>query len=369
MKITVDQAALADAAQWCSRALAARPAVPVLAGIRLDAAGPELTLSAFDYDTSATAVVTIAPGEDGSVLLPGRLLAEITRSLPGRPVTLESDGARVAVTCGPARFALACLPLEEYPSLPDMPEPAGTIGSAALAGAVARVAVAAASDDTLPVLTAVLVELPGDGAPMTLAATDRYRLAVAEAAGWARTDGGVNDVVLVPARALMAAARAMAAGDVVTVSVGDGLAGFAGAGMSMVCRQIAGEFPSFRKLMPSSFAAYGVTDRAGLAEAARRAALVTAPKAPVRLTFSPGMVSLDAGSDGESSAAEALDAEWTGDGEVTVGFQPEYLLDGLAGMGDGPVSMGVNDPGKAVLLTGDGAPGFRYLMMPVRAAA
>ena len=152
MKIEVERDVLAEAVAWTARALPTRPAVPVLAGMRLQA-DTELTLSSFDYDVSAQARVPVAAAEDGVALVPGRLLAEITRSLPARPVEISSDGARTTLTCGSATFSLLTMPAEDYPTLPEMPAPAGTIGSDAFASAVGQSAAAAGRDDTLPALT------------------------------------------------------------------------------------------------------------------------------------------------------------------------------------------------------------------------
>ena len=175
MKFRVEHDTLADAVAWVARALPSRPVVPVLSGMRLDA-GDGLTLSCFDYELSATAHLPADVVQAGTALVPGRLLAEITRSLPGQPAEFRSDGEEVTLACGSAEFALVSLPTAEYPALPPAPPLAGTIDGGELAAAVAQVLPAASRDDTLPMLTAVCLDIRG--AVMTLAATDRYRLAV-----------------------------------------------------------------------------------------------------------------------------------------------------------------------------------------------
>ena len=135
-------------------------------------------MSSFDYDVSAQASIPVAAEEEGTALVSGRLLAEITRSLPARPVQISSDGTRATLTCGSATFTLLTMPSEDYPSLPGMPPVAGSIGSDAFASAVTQSATAAARDDTLPGLTGVRMEIENDA--LTLVSTDRYRLAVRE---------------------------------------------------------------------------------------------------------------------------------------------------------------------------------------------
>ncbi len=157
MQIQVERDVFAEAVAWTARALPARPTVPVLAGMRLHAAGEELTLSSFDYDVSALAKLPVDTQTAGSALVSGRLLAEISRNLPARPVQIHTDGGRAVLTCGSATFNLLTMPEDEYPALPEMPPAAGTVGSDAFATAVMQTAVAAGRDDTLPSLTGVRI--------------------------------------------------------------------------------------------------------------------------------------------------------------------------------------------------------------------
>ena len=176
MKFQVERDVLAEAVGWASRALPSRPVIPVLSGLLLEAAADGLTLSCFDYEVSARVEVAAEVAEPGTVLVPGRLLAEITRSLPSLPVEFADDPEGVGLTCGSASFTLVTLPLEEYPDLPELPQVAGTVDGGMLAAAIGQVAPAASRDDTLPMLTGVNIEVEGE--TMTLVATDRYRLAV-----------------------------------------------------------------------------------------------------------------------------------------------------------------------------------------------
>jgi len=393
VKISVERDALADAVAWTARALPARPAVPVLAGMRL-AAGEELTLSSFDYDLSAQASVPVAAEEEGTVLVSGRLLAEITRSLPARPVQITADGSRATLTCGSATFTLLTMPVEDYPTLPDMPPPAGSIGSDAFASAVTQSATAASRDDTLPGLTGVRIEIEGD--TLTLVSTDRYRLAVRELR-WNPVRPGLSASVLVPARALIDTARSLTSGAEVLIALalpgeagqgGDGMIGFEGAGRRTTTRLLGGEFPPYRSLLPGYASAVGELATAPFSEAVKRVALVAERNTALRLSFAPGQVVLEAGTGDEAQAVEVLEAgfEFTGypDGEqpdtsqpgaftqegLEVAFNPQYLLDGLAAIDSDTARVAFTKPGKAVLLTGkpgpDGSTDYRYLLMPIR---
>ena len=374
MKIRVERDTLADAVAWAARILPQKTQLPVLAGLRLDAGTDGgLRLSGFDYEVSAEAELDVAVAEAGAVLVPGRLLADITRSLPAQPVDLATEGARVQLTCGSARFTLPTLPLDEYPTLPSMPEVAGTIGSDAFAAAVSSVAIAAGRDDTLPVLTGIRVEL--DGEEVTLAATDRYRLAV-RTLRWQPADPGLQATALVPARTLAEAAKSLTAGAEVTLALasggtGEGLLGLTGSTRRTTTRLLDGEFPNYRSLLPDSSSATATVDTASLTEAVRRVSLVASRTSPVRLSFSAEGVVLEAGGLDEAEAAEALPATFDGEA-LTIAFNPAYLLDGLGAIDSDEATLSFTGPTKPAVLTGkagdDSSGDYRYLLMPVRLA-
>ena len=377
MKIQVERDALADAVAWTARALPARPTVPVLAGMRLHA-GADLTLSSFDYDVSAQATVPVVTEEEGSALVSGRLLAEISRSLPARPVQITSEGGKAVLSCGSATFTLLTMPEEEYPALPTMPQAAGTVGSDAFASAVSQSATAAGRDDTLPALTGVRIEIEGD--TLTLISTDRYRLAVRELR-WSPVRPGLSAAVLVPARALAETARSLTSGAEVSIAlalpgdapdggvVGDGMIGFEGGGRQTTTRLLGGEFPRYQALLPSHASSAAELPTPALAEAVKRVALVAERNSAVRLAFSTGQLVLEAGSGEEAQAVELLEAGYEGD-DLAIAFNPQYLLDGHTAIDSDTVRMSFTEPGKPALITGkpapDGEPDYRYLLMPIR---
>ena len=374
MKIRIERDPLADAVAWAARILPQKSQLPVLSGLRLDAdTSGALKLSGFDYEVSAEAEIDVTVAEAGSVLVPGRLLADITRSLPGQPVDIATDGSRVQVSCGSARFTLPTLPLDEYPTLPDMPEVAGTLGSDAFAAAVTSVAVAAGRDDTLPVLTGIRIEI--DGEDVTLAATDRYRLAV-RTLRWQPADPSLQATALVPARTLAEAAKSLTAGAEVTLALaagtsGEGMFGLAGTTRRTTTRLLDGEFPKYRSLLPDSAAATASIDTNALTEAVRRVSLVASRTSPVRLSFSVDGLVLEAGGLDEAEAAESLPASFEGE-PLTIAFNPAYLLDGLGAIDSDEARLSFTASTKPAVLTGkaseDGAGDYRYLLMPVRLA-
>jgi len=372
VKLQVERDPLAEAVAWTARALPTRPTAPVLAGMRLQA-GSELTLSTFDYEVSAQATVPVSADEPGTVLVSGRLLAEIVRSLPAKPVDITTEGTRATVRCGSATFTLMLLPAEEYPTLPDMPETIGTVGADAFASAIGQVAIAAGRDDTLPALTGVRVEINDD--TLTLVATDRYRLAVRELR-WTPRAPGLSTALLVPARVLGDTARALTSGAEVSVALAasegtsnDGMIGFEGAGRRTTTRLLSGEFPRYQSLLPSEFSAVAELSAAQFSDAVKRVALVAERNTPVRLTFGTGQVLLEAGTGDEAQASEAIEASFEGD-EMQIAFNPQYLIDGIGAIDSDIARVSFTTPTRPAVITGKGEaqPDYRYVLMPIRSA-
>jgi DNA polymerase-3 subunit beta len=383
MKFTVERDALAEAVAWTARALPARPVVPVLTGLLLTAGQRDgagfLTLSCFDYEVSARVLVPAEVAEPGTVLVPGRLLVEIVRALPGHPVDVADDPDGVSVTCGDAAFMLTPLPLAEYPDLPELPQLAGTADGGALAAAIGQVTPAASRDDTLPVLTAVSLEL--DGPSMTLAATDRYRLAVRNL-DWNPAPGAAGPgplTLLVPARTLGDAARMMSHGAQARVMLSasqaaEAMIGFEAGERRLTTRLLAGEFIKYKSRFPAEFGCTAVLPAEAFAGAVRRVALVAERGTPVQLSFAPGRVTVGAATQGQARARETVAAVFAGD-QPSIAFNPQYLLDGVVaataggpgGDGEAQVQLSFTSPTKpAVISAAAGGGPFRYLVVPQR---
>ena len=248
MKFTIEQSKLVDVVNWVSRSLSSRPIQTALLGIVIDAEGNKVTLSGSDLETASRATTDADIATPGKVLVPGKLLADISRSLPNKPVTIQLDGTRVLVNAGSAKFTLPVLPINEYPNLPEMPEALGVIDADLFNEAVAQVATAAGKDDSLPSLTGVHVEVNGEN--ITMAATDRYRLAVRELT-FSPARPNTEAVALIRARTLHDAAKTLATAKNVNIALApaasnDRLAGFQSETKSTTTRLLDGTFPPYR---------------------------------------------------------------------------------------------------------------------------
>lgn len=374
MKFSVERDVLNDAVAWTARAVPHRPPVPVLAGVLIEADGAgTVKLSSFDYEVSARGEFPADVEDAGSVLVSGRLLREISNALPHKLVTCELEGSKVSVTCGASRFSLATMPVDQYPALPTMPDTSGIVDGGELLSAAQQVQSAASRDETLPILTGVRMEIEGER--ISLLATDRYRLALRELT-WKPGVPDISAIALVRAKTLTDTAKALGSGEVhLALSSGQGvdLIGFSAGGLVTTSLLMDGEYPQVRRLFPESSAITAVVSTTELIEATRRVALVAERNAAVRLAFSEGEVVLDAGHSDDAQASEAIEAIVEG-GDITVAFNPNFLLDGLSALGAPYVRLGFTQDTKPVDFVGLDKPGgtiaseFRYLLVPIRIA-
>ena len=370
MKFTVERDILTDAVSWAARSLSPRPPVPVLSGLLITAEDGLVSIASFDYETSAQLEIEADIEETGRILVSGRLLNDIVRSLPAAPVIVETDGSKVVLTCRSSRFSLATMPVDEYPALPQMPDSAGTIQGDAFADAVAQVTVAASKDDTLPILTSVKMEIEGDR--ITLLATDRYRLAMKELT-WQPADPSISQSLLVKSRTLTEVAKSLAGGGDLQLRLAEGsdLVGFSSGGRRTTSLLVDGDYPKIRALFPESSPIHAAVQTAPLVEAVKRVALVAERNTAVRMVFSDGRVTLDAGAGDDASANETLDAQLEGE-DITVAFNPSYLSEGLNVIDTPFVRFSFTTPPKPALMTAqqdleaEEQDDYRYLVMPVR---
>ena len=372
MKFTVERDALIDAINWVARSLSSRPNITSLLGIVIDVTDT-ITLTGSDLETSTKATFHAEISETGKVLVPGRLLAEISRSLPQKPITFLLEGTRVLVTAGTAKFTLPTLSLSDYPTLPEIPETAGIIASDIFATAVNQVAVAAGRDDSLPTLTGVFVEIVGK--TITLAATDRYRLAVKEIT-WQPKNETIETSTLLRARTLSDAAKSLANSSEVIFALSpleakEKLVGFVSHEKTMTSRTLDGSFPPFKHLLPQQSTAQAIIEVSTLLDSVRRVALVTDKTVPLRLIFSENSLLLEAGAGEEAQATEELNIEYAGE-EINIAFNPTFLTDGLQAINSPYVHIAFTGEKKPAVLTGknelDGEidNSYKYLLMPMR---
>ena len=384
MKFRVERDVLADAVAWTARALPLRPSAPVLAGLLIEAGSIDgadgLQLSTFDYETSARATLNADVSAEGRALVSGRLLADICRSLPNKPVEMSVEGPKVTLTCGSARFSLQTMPVEDYPTLPAMPESRGKVKSELFAHAVGQAVTAAGRDDMLPVLTGVRIEM--DGSTISMLATDRFRLAQRELE-WDPSVPDLSAAALVPAKVLADTAKSLTGGSEISIALsssgtGEGIIGFegsAGGGVRRTTtRLLDGEFPKVRSLFPSEHLTVARVDRAVLIDAVKRVSLVAERNTAVQMSFADSVLTLDAGSGEEAMASESIEARVTGD-DLTTGFNPQFLLDGLTALEAPFVELAFTTASKPVVLSGvdsndsgngDADYSFKYLLMPRR---
>jgi DNA polymerase III subunit beta len=365
LKLTTKRDELAGKLSIVSRAVSTRAATQALSGILISASENGAVLAATDGEMGLRMSMEADVSSSGSALLPGRLLSELARSLGDESVEIELREAErdVQIRNGGSSFHLRVLPAEDFPNLPEAGAEPLKIPAPALADTVELVAPAASRDDMRPVLTGVLVTASGQ--EMTMVATDSYRLAVKRTELESAIGGELE--ANIPAKALRELGRIVAGGELaeVTVSLLPNQAVFKAGGIFLNTRLIDGQFPNFRQLLPESYEHDVRLPRAEFLEVTRRVSQLAQRNAPLRLSFSQGQLKISASTPDVGDAEETMPAAYEGE-PLEIGFNPEFLRDGIESVEGSEVMLRLISPLRPGLLQPVGNEDFRYLVMPIR---
>ncbi len=364
LKATVQRELLADRVSVVSRALSSRASVLVLSGILLRTTDTGIELSATDMEVSLRANLEATVSGEGQVVVPGRLLLDIARALPEAEVALEylTEESVLLVTSGSASYRIHTYSAEDFPRLPDpsavAPQP---VDGDALLGTISRVSKSASRDESRPVLTGIFVSFAGER--LVMAATDSYRLAVKETVA----PGPLPELeAIIPARALQELSRIAVSGEPIELAVQENHVVFGSAGVWLTSRRIDGQFPNYRQLLPEQFEHELELPREELLDVVRRVGLLAQRNSPLRLRFAEGELTVSARTQDVGEAQESLPAPFSSDA-LEIGFNAEFLRDGLESIDSGTVRVKLISPLRPAVLQGD-SPDYTYLIMPIRLA-
>ncbi|MGV8858429.1 DNA polymerase III subunit beta [Rhodoglobus sp.] len=376
MKFQVNRDVFSEAVSFAVKLLPQRTTLPILSGVLIEATDEGLTLSSFDYEVSARTQITADVDEPGRVLVSGKLLAEIASRLPNAPVRFSTEDNKITVACGTGHFTLSSMPVEEYPTLPQISDRVGTLKADLFSAAIAQVAVAASRDDVTPVITGVQLEVSENN--ISLVATDRYRVAVRDIEWNAGESGVESATALVPAKTLVEIGKTFANSGEISVAITSTdereLIAFQADKKTVTSLLIKGNFPPVRRLFPETVDNFAVMNTAELIEAVRRVSLVLEREAALRFTFTTEGVTLEAIGSEQAQASETIDAFLTGD-DTVVSLKPQFLIDGLSSVHSEFVRISFtktenpNKPGP-VLITSQsskdqpGSDNYKYLLQP-----
>lgn len=369
MKFSCERDVLLDALSVANRAVTGRGGtLPVLSGLRLEVTGDRLFVAGSDLDLTIRVETEVRGSEDGVCVIPARTVTEITRALEPGAVTIDSDEDEARLASGRYQSSLRALPAADFPRVPALAtdavavEGVVTLDVADVGEALGQVVRAASSDDARPILTGVLMTAEKGG--LRLVATDSYRLAVRDLPG--REVLGEGQEVLAPSKALAELQRLLSAVSEVRLSFGEHDATFDLAGVRLTTRLIEGEFPNYRQLIPESYPNRLVVDKDEVQGALRRVRLLARDATtPVRLALRPETVELSVVTSDVGQASEEVDAKYEGS-EMTVAFNPGYLVDGIDATTGDEVSLETIDALRPAIIRSTGSDEFLYLLMPVR---
>jgi DNA polymerase-3 subunit beta len=366
VKFRCERDVLADAVGSAGRAATNRTGtLPVLAGVRMEVVGDTLTITGTDLELTIRLTIEVGGERDGAAVVPARLVGDIVKALPAGAVEVDladaSDGSEMSISAGRSQFSVRPLSLDDYPAQTEPSADAVTVPAADMAEALRQVVRAASTDDARAVLTGVLLAAEDDG--LRMVATDSYRLAVRDLPESSMLGSGQK--VLIPGRALSELQRLLSNEESLTVRLGEREATFEAGSTRLSTRLIEGEFPNYRNLLPSSYPNLLTVSKPAMIEAIRRVKILAQDSTPVRMTLGGETVQLTAITQDVGNAVEEIDAHYDGT-EMTVAFNPDYLLAGIDAIDADDVTLATMDPMKPAVLRGAGQDDYLYLLMPVR---
>lgn len=376
VKFEANRDVFSEAISFAVKLLPQRTTLPILSGVLIDAAATGVTVSSFDYEVSAKTTIAADVQEPGTILVSGRLLAEIAQRLPDAAVHVELVQGSVSVKSGSAKFSLATMPVEEYPNLPEVDGITGSLSGTDFADAVSQVSPAASRDDVTPVITGVLFDVSATS--LTMLATDRYRVS-SKQISWA-SEGVAEEGLqaLIPSKTLSEVGKTFSHAEKLSITVAVGgereLVAFSSGTRTVTSLLIKGSFPPVHKLFPTESPNYAVVSTQDLIEATRRVALVLEREAPLRYSFTGDGVALEALGSEQAQASETIDGHLVGN-ECIVSLKPQFLIDGLQATHSEFVRVAFtatdnpNKPGPVLITAqksqeGDDSQNFRYLLQP-----
>jgi DNA polymerase III subunit beta len=363
MKLTCSRDQLVEKLGIVGRALSTRSSVQVLSGLLLRAEGESLGLAATDMELSIRTSLDADVGEEGVVVVPGRLLVDLSRLLPEAEVEIEhrSGEGLLSVVCGSASYQLHTYSAEDFPRLPSVETGTFAVARDAFLETVEKVARSASRDESRPVLTGILIRF--GGGKLIMAATDSYRLAVKESS----LTGDAPEVeAIVPARALSELSRLPAEGDEIAVGLDENHAVFGAGDVWLTSRRIDGQFPDYQQLVPDEYEHTLTLDRSELLDVIRRVGVMAQRNQPLRLSFADGELTISARTQDVGEAKETMPAPFSGE-PLEIGFNAEFLRDGVESVSADEIELKLISPLRPGLLKSENE-AFQYLIMPIRLA-
>lgn len=378
MELILDRDVLADAVAWSSRTISPRPAVPIMAGVRIEAKQQGVEFSSYDYEVSSRVTVeAIETMEEGIVVVDGKLLSETSRALPAnsKEVSFKTENNSLHISCGTFHQQLLVMPETDYPPLPKFPEIVGHFDAAKFAHSINQVSIAAARDESLPLLTGISMEIRPE--KLYLLATDRYRMALKEI-DWENEKPQISQDIVVKAKNLADAAKSIASTGEIQLALdtkeeAPSLVGLRAGGRIFTSQVNDGNYPDVRRIFPEPINVTAIVKTAEFISTVKRVAIVSSKLSnlQISLEFTPGSLKLKAGNGGENSANDTIAAVLNGN-NIAVSFNSRMLIEGLSAVDEPYVRLSFKDETKPVVITGqkeetgEDNHEFQYLIMPIR---
>jgi DNA polymerase III subunit beta len=362
VKFRVERELLTEALGAAARVASSRNnAMPALSGVHMQVKGDSLVLTCTDNDLSVRSTLAVGGAQDGVAVVSAKLVSDIVRAMPEEKVTIDAQGDEVVVSAGKSQFTVPTFAATDFPNIVVAGTQPVTIGAKIFGEALGQVVRASSNDMQRLALTGVLMVAEPDS--VCLVATDSYRLAVRELPGATMLGHGAE--IVVPGRALSELERLIGGAESMTMALGENRATFEVGGSTLTTTLLNVEFPKYKQLISAHYPNKVTTAREPLLEAVRRSRILARETTPVRLEMLSNSIRLSVVTQDIGQVVDELDAKLDGS-EITIGFNSQYLMDGIDAVKGDEITIESTDPVKPAVLRGVGDKNYLYLVMPQR---
>lgn len=360
MKLQVTQENLARALSTVARVASTRNTLPILSNVLLKTVDNRLSVAATNLDIAITHQIGSKIAKTGAITVPARLMQDFVTSLPDGVLDLELKDNKLSIATDKYHSTINGISSEDFPVMPAIKGGSTwKVPAIELKRSLAKVVFAASNDDARPVLTGVyFTDLAGEA---VMVATDSYRLAEHKLG---KHRGKLN--FLVPASAASDLLRIIGdSSDEVTITHDDQQVMYKVGDVILVARLIEGNYPDYRKLIPTKFATVARLAREDFINIAKVSSLFARESAgSITINAQDKRVSINAiASQLGENTAEA-DAEVKGGGEVTLNSR--YLIEALNAFGGEQIDFCFNGKLEPCILKSADDAKYLHLVMPLR---
>ncbi|MDP2943110.1 MAG: DNA polymerase III subunit beta [Candidatus Omnitrophota bacterium] len=350
--------------QTVQNAVSQKSGLPVLANILFEASKDKIKLAATDLEIGIISkLVNIDVQEDGAISIPAKKISDIVKELPNKEIHISvKKNNQVVIKCDKSTLKIMGLPKDEFPKMPELSnKDVLDIPQKLLKSMLSLTSFAVSKDESRYILTGILFIVTEK--KLSLVATDGRRLAVVNKD--IPKPGGFTRKVIVPIKAVTELLKILKDEGDVKILFGENQIAFEFDETLLITRLIEGDYPNYEQVIPKSTQEKLRISKDSFCAAIKRASLFTTPDSQsIKLDVLKNKIVISKVSHDGGESREELDCSYGGE-DLTLGFNPNYLMDALKNIGEEEIIFEFAGADKRGVIRAEGND-YIYIVLPVR---